>query len=117
MTWPCSVKNTIKKRNAKQRVGGAAIRLRSADQARQHSIELRLLGKDPAGKAPDIWRWRPARHTERLCQGGIDRGEKEQNEDRQQNASRKAGSRHQRQGQVTTSLFANCAPQAMVVFF
>src|SRR5262249_41268480 len=90
MTRPCSVENTIKKRNANQGVGGAASRLRSSDQARQHAIELRLLGEDPASKAADLGRRCTARHPKGLRQSGVDRGDNEHYARSQQKASQSA---------------------------
>ena len=77
MAGPGGVENAVEERDAEQRIGGAAVGLGGADRARQHAVELGLLGENPAGKAADPGRGGAARHAERLRQRDVDRAENE----------------------------------------
>ena len=54
------VEDAVDEGDAEQRIGGAAVGLGGADQARQLEIEFRLLGQDPAGEAARLRRRRCA---------------------------------------------------------
>src|SRR5262245_21944099 len=109
------MEHTIEKRNTEQRVGRATVRLCSANEPGQHPIKFGLLCKNPAGKATNFG-WRRI-EAERLRHRSLDKDEQKQKRNGQQKSAERAKSQPADQGQCTRILLANCAPQAIVVFF
>src|SRR4029078_9035371 len=108
------MKDTIKKRDAEQGVGSTPVRLGGANEPRQHPIKFGLLCKNPAGEAANLG-WRCASiDAEWLRHRGIDHNKQKQ---KQKQTVQHTQSRQPVQGQCTRILLANCAPQAIVVFF
>src|SRR6516165_5821889 len=82
-----------------------------------HIVSGEVRSENPAGE-PSQFRWRrSARYAEWLRKGAVYRRDKKQNAGNQQDILCQVKSRDLRQGQCTRSLFANWAPQAIVVFF
>src|SRR5262249_35129410 len=117
VTRPRGMKHTIEKRNTEQRVGRTAVRLGGANEPGQHAIKFALLCKNPAGKAANFGRRRASIEAERLRHRGLDNDEQKQKRNGQQKTADRAKSPSVDQGQCTRILLANCAPQAIVVFF
>src|SRR5262249_15800542 len=111
------MKKAVKERNAKQCISRAPVSLGGADQTGQRAIEFCLLGENPAREPSHFRRRRSARNAKWLRKGAVCRRDKKQNAGDQQDISCQVESRDLRQGQCTRSLFANWAPQAIVVFF
>src|SRR6185295_18606128 len=106
------MKDTIEKGDAEQGVGSTPVRLGGANEPRQHPIKFGLLCKNPAGEAANFGRRRATIEAEWLRHRGIDHNKQKQKQTVQHTQSRQPV-----QGQCTRILLANCAPQAIVVFF
>src|SRR3954469_2593609 len=72
MTRACGMADAVKKRDAEQRPGGAAVGLGGANGAGHHAVELGLLVEDVAGKSADLAAI-GARNAEGLRHCGIER--------------------------------------------